>query len=111
LSMLRDLVYRALRYFVFGTLRALFCRPIRYFVFGTFQGNISYINVIMKRKFKQWRSPTSTKWTITSHPKLNSLNTKKTTTYEVGNPGLGLRQAQKCGGAKPINGIPTLLSW
>jgi hypothetical protein len=28
----------------------------------------------------------------------NSLNTKKTTTYDVGNPGLG--QAHKCGGVK-----------
>jgi hypothetical protein len=34
---------------------------------------------------------------------LNSLNTKMTTTYDVGNPGLGLGQAQKCGGVKPVN--------
>ena len=31
----------------------------------------------------------------------------KTTTYDVGNPSPGLRQAQKCGWVKPINGIPT----
>jgi hypothetical protein len=44
--------------------------------------------LIMKRKFKQWLSPIltiSTKWTIASQ--LNSLNIKKTVTYEVGNPG------------------------
>ena len=33
---------------------------------------------------------------------------KKTTTYDVGNPGPGLEQAQKCGRIKPINGISTL---
>jgi hypothetical protein len=33
----------------------------------------------------------------------------KTTTYEVGNPGPGWGQAQKCGGVKPVNGIITLL--
>ena len=48
----------------------------------------------------------STKRTITFH--INSLSTKKTTTYEVRNPGPGLRQAQKCGRVKYINGIPTL---
>jgi hypothetical protein len=45
----------------------------------------------MERKFKQWSStitPISTKRAITSH--LNSLNTKKTTTYDVGNPGPSL---------------------
>ena len=35
---------------------------------------------------------------------------KETTTYDVGNPGHGLRQSQKCGGVKPVNGIPTLPS-
>ena len=44
------------------------------------------------------------KQTITSH--LNSLNIKKKTmTYDVGNPGPGLGQAQKCGRVKPVNGI------
>jgi len=43
--------------------------------------------------------------TTTSH--LNSLNTQKTTTYDVGNPGPGLGQAQKCGGITSFNGIPT----
>ena len=35
---------------------------------------------------------------------------KNTTTYDVGNPDHGLGQAQKWGGAKLINGIPTLPS-
>jgi len=43
---------------------------------------------------------------ITSH--MNSLNTKKTTTYDVRNLGPGLVQAQKCGVAKPVNGMPIL---
>jgi hypothetical protein len=37
------------------------------------------------------------------------LNLKKTTTYDVGNPGPGLGQAHKCGRVKSVNGIPTLL--
>ena len=37
----------------------------------------------------------------------NSLNIEKTMTYEVGNPGLGLGQAQKCGGLKLVNVIPS----
>ena len=36
---------------------------------------------------------------------LNSLNTEKTTTYDVGNPDPGLGQAQKCGGVKLANEI------
>ena len=44
--------------------------------------------------------------TIASH--LNSLNTKKTMTYDIGHPDHGLGQAQKCGGVKLLNGIPTL---
>jgi hypothetical protein len=38
----------------------------------------------------------------------NSLNIEKTMTYEVGNPGLGLGQAQKYGRIKLVNGISTL---
>ena len=60
---------------------------------------------IMKRKFKQWRStilPTSTNQTITSD--IKSLNIKKTMIYDGGNPGPGLRQAQKCGGVKLVHG-------
>jgi hypothetical protein len=30
-------------------------------------------------------------------------------TYDVGNPGPGLGQAQKCSEVKLVNGIPTLL--
>ena len=60
----------------------------------------------LQRKFKQWWSSTiSTIWTkriTTSH--LKPLNTK-TTTYDVGYPSPGLRQTQKCGGVKPVNGI------
>ena len=52
----------------------------------------------MKRKFKQsipLIKIISTKRTITSHIQtLNPLNTKETTTYDVGNPGLGLRPAK-----------------
>jgi hypothetical protein len=32
-----------------------------------------------------------------------SLNTKKTTTCDIGNPGPGLGQAQKCGEVKPVS--------
>jgi len=32
---------------------------------------------------------------------------KKTTIYDAGNAGPGLGQAQKCGGVKTVNGIPT----
>ena len=32
-----------------------------------------------------------------------SMNTKFITTHNVGNPGIGLRQAQKCVGGKPVN--------
>ena len=38
------------------------------------------------------------------------LNTEKTT-CDVWNPGPGFGQVQKCGVAKPINGILTLPSW
>ena len=48
----------------------------------------------------------STKWTITSH--LISLNIKKTTRYDVGNPGTSLGQTQKGDGVKPVNRVPTL---
>ena len=44
-------------------------------------------------------------------PQLNSLNTKQTTTYDVGNPDPGFGQAQKCDGVKPVGGIPAILSW
>lgn len=35
---------------------------------------------------------------------------EKTTACDVGNPGSVLGQAQKCGGGKPVNDIPTILS-
>ena len=66
------------------------------------------IEIIVKRKLKQWWSTIqqiSTKWTIASY--LKSLNIKKTTTYDVGNPGPGLVQAPKCGRVKLVNGILT----
>ena len=31
-----------------------------------------------------------------------------TTTYDVGNPNPGLRDAKQCGEVKPVNGTPTL---
>ena len=40
---------------------------------------------------------------------MNSLNTKNTTTYDIGNIGPGLRQVHRCGGVKPVIGIPILL--
>jgi len=43
-----------------------------------------------------------TKRTTPSH--LKPLNTKKTMTYDVGTPGPGLGQTQKCGGGSPLNG-------
>jgi hypothetical protein len=48
--------------------------------------------------------PISTKRRITSH--LNPLNIKKTTTYDFGNSGPGLGQAQKCGVVEQLNGTP-----
>ena len=62
----------------------------------------------MKKFKQQWStiSPISTKQTITSP--LKSLNIKKSMTYNIGNPGPGLGQAQKCGRGNPVNGIPTL---
>ena len=51
--------------------------------------------MIMKRKFKQWRSaipPISTKQTTTSN--IKPLNMRKTMTYGIGNLGPGLEQTQ-----------------
>jgi hypothetical protein len=48
---------------------------------------------------------------FTPHKVKKRGNTKKNTTYDVGNPGPGLGQAQKCGWVKPVNGIPSLSSW
>jgi hypothetical protein len=42
---------------------------------------------------------------------LNSLNIKKTMTYNVGNPGPVLRQAQKSGMIKLVNGILILIHY
>ena len=41
---------------------------------------------------------------------LTSLNTEKTMTYDVENPGPVLGQAQQCGGVNLVNGILTLPS-
>ena len=35
-------------------------------------------------------------------------NSTRKWTYDIGNLGPGLGQAQKCGRVKPVNGIPTL---
>jgi hypothetical protein len=53
---------------------------------------------------QQW-PPTLLKEAITSQ--LHSLNTIKTTTYEVRNQGTGLGQAHLFGGEKQVNGTPT----
>jgi hypothetical protein len=61
------------------------------------------VNPVIKRGWL------ATKNTIICH--LNSLNTEREkTTYDVGNQGPGLEQTQQCGGIKPVNGIPTILS-
>ena len=39
----------------------------------------------------------------------NSLNINKTTTYDIGNPGPGLGQTQKCGRFKSVNPNPPSL--
>ena len=65
------------------------------------------VHVNMKRKFKQWWStnpPISTKQTTTSHHKQLNIK-KKTMTYDIRNPCLGLVQAQKYGRVKPVNVI------
>jgi hypothetical protein len=92
-------------------------------------GEAHNIQFNMKRKFKQlWSSTFSLIWkeslsdghqfhqnqqneqspliltTLTEHKK-NSM------TYEVGNPGPGLGQAQECGRVKLVNKISILLSW
>ena len=60
----------------------------------------------MKRKFKQWWSsilPISTKWTFTSnHPWTDW--TQKTTTYDIENPGPGLKQAYNVAGLNRLMG-------
>jgi hypothetical protein len=47
---------------------------------------------------------------IFNHLGLNFLFLYCNTTDDVGNPGPGLGQAQKCGRVKPVNEIPTLPS-
>ena len=44
-----------------------------------------------------------------SSSQLNSSNAKKTMTYDIGNPGPSLGQAQKYG-VKPVNEISTFFS-
>ena len=61
---------------------------------------------IMKRKFdNDVNSNNINKTNNHLSSKLNSLNTKKTTTYDFQNPGPGLGQAQKHGRVKPVNGM------
>jgi len=45
--------------------------------------------------------PILTKQAITSY--FNTLNTKQTTAYDVGNLGPGLGQEHECGGVKLVN--------
>ena len=76
------------------------CCPLKktYLRFATFNSVTGFVVKIIKKKIiKQWWSstlPISTKRTITFH--LYPLSTKKTTIYDVGNPGPGLGQAQTC---------------
>jgi hypothetical protein len=48
---------------------------------------------LWQNNIKQWRSSTQLISTTRVSPSLNSLNTKKTTTYDVENPGSDLEQA------------------
>ena len=38
-------------------------------------------------------------------------HTKRPWYYGIGNPGLGLGHANKCGGTKPVNGFQSFSSW
>ena len=65
---------------------------------------------IMKRMFKQWWSTILPIYQQNVQSLLTIVHKKKTTWYDVGNPGLGLGQTQKSGRIKLINnGIPHLL--
>jgi hypothetical protein len=62
--------------------------------------------VIRKIEFNNIReqlSPISTKRAITSH--LKPLNTKRLRYHGIANPGVDFGQTQKCGRAKPSDGI------
>ena len=60
----------------------------------------------------KWKFKRSHKYQQNKQPPLisNSLHIKQTTAYTNRNPGPGLEQAEKCGRAKTLNGIPTLLT-
>jgi hypothetical protein len=66
---------------------------------GGFWFSISLPKFVMKGKFKHWWSsipPISTKQTITSHLNWTHWTQKKDhNTYDIGNPGPGLGQAQQ----------------
>ena len=66
------------------------------------------MHVLIKPRFLNYRTipPISTTQTISSC--LKPLNTKKTTTYGVGNPSHCLGQAQRYGWIKLVDGIPIL---
>jgi hypothetical protein len=67
---------------------------------------------VMKRNLKQWWSTNSTNINKTKyHLSFHIIEHKKSTTYNVGNPGHGLEQTQTCGGVKPVNRIPSLSSY
>ena len=61
----------------------------------------------LKRKFKLMVISSYKRNTHLS----SSLNTKETTTYDAGNIGLDLGQAQQCSRVTPVNGTPMLPSW
>jgi hypothetical protein len=53
----------------------------------------------------------STLWKSIIYYRLKSLNTNKTTTNDVGNPGPYLEQTHKCGSVKPIKDVNIIPSW
>ena len=60
---------------------------------------------LWQNNIKQWRSSTQLISTTRVSPSLNSLNTKKTTTYHVENPGSDLEQALHVAGIHQLMGI------
>ena len=60
---------------------------------------------LWQNNIKQWSSSTQLISTTPVWPSLNSLKTKKTTTYHVENPGSGLEQASNVAGIHQIMGI------
>jgi len=60
---------------------------------------------LWQNNIKQWRSSTQLILTTRVSPSLNSLKTKKTTTYYIENPGSGLEQTLNVEGIHQLMGI------